>query len=254
MFQNLILILIPIIATSLSSSEFRSVNAVLDYIFTFSMILDLVAVFLIGMASLKYFLSLKEKQGERDFRSRSFYIPFTGLLWVTCSFLWRLPYYLMGGFKLGLATEMAFVNIETNPTYDNLLTNPILHLFLILGAINLFLFLYFQDKDYLETFDLAYITSDLGNVGFGRSTILGAVNLIGVIFLFFGSTLTTQSIEYVEKFGTNPNGSIFIIGLLFKLVLIPPLAIWTSSKFLSANKLKLKVEKHENSKFMRSQS
>ncbi len=230
----------------------RGVNTALDYVFTFALILDLFAIFLISVSTLKYFLSLKKTEGYRDFRSRSFYIPLTGLLWVTFSFLWRLPFYFMGGFELGLASGRALVNIEPNPTYDNLLKNPILHLFLILGAISFFFFLYFQDKDYLETFDLDDITSDVGNFGYGRSTILGAVNILGVIFIFLGSTLTPRSVENMELFGSNPNGLSFLIGLILKFIIVPPLAIWTSLRFLSSNKLKFKTDNLEKNPFAKS--
>ncbi|MHA1541826.1 MAG: hypothetical protein ACTSQH_02485 [Candidatus Hodarchaeales archaeon] len=262
LLQNVLIFIFPLLSTPVLSSEvFRflallgiigGVNVIFDYIFTFTMILDIFAIFLISISTFKYFLSLKEKQGERDFRSRSFYVPLTGLLWVTCSFLWRLPFYLMGGFELGLASGRSFVAIEPNPTYDNLLKNPALHLFLIIGSISLFFFLYFQDKDYLETFDLVDMTSDVGNFGYGRSTLLGAFNLLGVIFMFFGSTLTPRSVESMELFSSNPNGFSFLIGLILKFLVVPPLAIWTSLKFLSSNKLKFKAKNSEPSPFMKS--
>jgi hypothetical protein len=264
LLQNVIIFIFPLLATPFLSTEvFRflallgiitGVNLIFDYVFTFIMIIDIFAIFLISIGTLKYFLSLKEKQGKRDFRSRSFYVPFTGLLWVACSFLWRLPFYSMGGFDLGLATGRSFVVIEPNPTYDNLLKNPILHLFLIIGSISFLFFLYFQDKDYLETFDLVDLTSDVGNFGYGRATVLGAVNLLGVIFMFFGSTLTPRSVEYMELFSSNPNGFSFLIGLIFKFLVVPPLAIWTSLRFLSSNKLKFKAENSEPSQFMKNMS
>jgi hypothetical protein len=264
LLQNLIIFVFPLLATPIISSEvFRflagvniisGVNTVFDYIFTFAMITDIAAILLISLGAFKYFISLKEKQGERNFRSRSFYVPLTGFIWVTCSFLWRLPFYFNGGFYLGLASGRSFIVIEPNPTYDNLLKNPILHLFLILGSISLFFFLYFQDKDYLDTFDLVDTSSDMGNFGYGRSTILGAANLLGVIFIFFGSTLTPRSVEYMELFSSNYNGFSFLIGLILKFVVVPPIAIWTSLRFISSNKLKFKVENSDPSQFLKSVS
>ena len=262
LIQNLIIFIFPLLSTPFLSSEIfqlfyvldiiRGVNRVFDYIFTFAMVLDLVAIFLISMGALKFFLSLKTKQGERNFRGKEFYIPLAGILWVTFSFLWRLPFYFMGGFELGLASGRSFVVIEPNPTYDMLLKNPFLHLFLILGSICLFFFLYFQDKDFMETFDMEETASDIGNFGFGRSTILGGLNILGVIFMFFGSTLTPRSVEYMGLFSSNPNGFSFLIGLILKFIVVPPFVVWTSCKFLSSHKLKIQTQTPEKERFAKS--
>ena len=216
------------------------------------MIFDIASILAISFGSLYYFLSLKNKKDRNKYRSKEFFIPLSGILWVVFSLLWRIQFYSIGGFDLGLTklTHFTFADLEPTPLYQSLLKNPITHLFLFLGAVCLFFFLYFQEKDYDETFNTDDITSDVGMFYLGRASIFGLVNIFGVIFLFLGGTFTPTSAGILEEFSYNPNAFFMLIGVMIKLLLTPPLVVYTSIRFITSHKMPLaEVEKQQNNNF-----
>jgi hypothetical protein len=215
------------------------------------MIFDIASILAISLGSLYYFLSLKDNKKENKFRTNEFYIPLSGILWVIFSILWRAQFYMLGGFDLGLTQlYLTLADLEPTPLYQALLKNPVTHLFLFLGAVSLFFFLYFQEKDYNETFDTEDISSDVGTFGLGRASILGLVNIFGVIFLFLGGTFTPTSAGILEEFSYNPNAFFMLIGVMIKLLFTPPLVVYTSIRFITSHKMPLaEVEKQQNNNF-----
>ena len=238
LFQNIIILIpfiacIPVVSSILfqyvvSLDMVNETSTILNYIFTFALLLDLISVLFISISSFFYLSSLKK---EVDFKRKEFFIPISGFLWIIFSLLWRFPFFIRWGFDLGL-TRQTYWELRNNQFYSNLLNNPLIIIFQIIGAFCLFFFLFFQEK-HSETIKRENINNDLGNIGIGRATFLGGLNIAGILFLFFGSNISSLSAESMEKWGRRPNGILLLLGILLKISVIPLIAIWTCFYFIS---------------------
>ncbi|MHA2304279.1 MAG: hypothetical protein ACXACU_02715, partial [Candidatus Hodarchaeales archaeon] len=170
------------------------------------------------------------------------YIPLTGILWFLFTLLWRFPQYLAGGFDLGFSTQ-GFWELEDNLFYFNLLTNPLMIILQVLAAICLFFFIFLQEKHLKPIIDKKN-QSEGGNdieINIGRATIFGFFNLFAVVLMLLGVDLTARSQESIDYYGirSGSTGLFLIIGIIFKVTLVPILAILASWKIISLSKVSL---------------
>ncbi len=201
-----------------------------NYIFTFALILDIISILIISLSTFAHFRSLRN---EYDFKSKEMLIPIFGFLWTSFSLLWRFPFYLEGGFDLGF-NEQGFLELEENKFYGGLLNNKFMIFFQLIGTICLFFFLYFQEK-YLEPV-IKIKSKDIGkdiDFGIGRATILGVINVIAVLLIFLGSNITANSQDMMDIYGVRSNGIFFLLGIIFKIVIIPLIALWVCWKIIA---------------------
>lgn len=241
LLQNLILLIpllvcIPIISGevtqflfSLGIEEYGS--HIVNYIFNFALILDLIAISLISLSVLIFFQPQKE---DYDYRKKELYIPMLGFLWVLLSILWRFPFLIGGGFDLGLNME-SFWRIENNQFYMNLLNNLLMIVVQLSGAICLFLFLNFQEKYHKPLFDSQKkdTSGDIELPSIGRIKLCGLLNIIAIVLLLLGSNLGVRNLESLETTGYRSNGIALMFGLLLKIFIIPILTIMVCWKFIS---------------------
>jgi hypothetical protein len=216
------------IFSSLQINDLASIG--FNYIFTFALILDLISVVIISLSSFSHFWTLRD---EYDFKSKEMSIPIFGFLWVVFSLLWRFPFYLEGGFDLGF-NEQGFLDLEANQFYNGLLNNQVMLFFQLFGAICLLFFLYFQEK-YFEPINKIK-SNDTGKdieIGVGRATVLGVLNVISVLSILFGSNITPNSQESMDIYGVRSNGIFFLIGIIFKIIIIPLLTLWVCWKIIA---------------------
>lgn len=242
--QNIILMVpliscLPIVSNRLyqilfSLNMLELASSGFNYTFTFALILDLISVLIISLSTFTHFRSSKNGY---DFRSKEMLIPIFGFLWTSFSLFWRFPFYFEGGFDLGF-NEQGFLELEANKFYSGLLNNEFMIFFQLIGAICLFFFLYFQEK-YLEPIskiESNVIGKDI-EFGIGRATIFGVLNLISVLLIFLGSNITANSQDMIDIYGVRSNGIFFLLGIIFKIIIIPLLALWVCWKIISLTKV-----------------
>ena len=243
LIQNLILLIpltacIPIISggvyqflVSIGAADYESY--IINYIFNFALILDLIAISLISLSVLIVFQPQKE---EYDYRKKELYIPILGFLWVILSVIWRFPFLTGGGFDLGLSIGTPW-KIEDNDFYMSLLNNIVMIAFQLSGAICLFFFLNFQEKYHKPLFNEKYenaVENDLELPSIGRINLYGLLNIISVVLILMGSNLMVRNLESQETYGySRSNGFFLFFGLFFKASIIPLLAIVVCWKFIS---------------------
>ena len=243
LIQNLILLIplttcIPIISdsvyqflVSIGAADYESY--IINYIFNFALILDLIAISLISLSVLLVFQSQKE---EYDYRKKELYIPILGFLWVILSVIWRFPFLTGGGFDLGLGVGTLW-SLEDNEFYTNLLNNIVMIVIQLSGTICLFLFLNFQEKYHKPLFDEKYedtVENDLELPSIGRINLYGLLNIISLVFILMGSNLTIRNLEAHEVYGYPRSNALFLFfGLFFKASIIPLLSIVVCWKFIS---------------------
>lgn len=201
----------------------------INYIFTFALLLDLVSIFLISLGIFSYFRRQNEKF---DWKCKDSYIAISGFLWVVFSLIWRFPFYLTGGFHLGHIET--FGVLDKNVFYNNLLNNQLMIIIQLFAAISLFFFLFSQEKYFKPLVvkkDSLNFGSDLDFM-IGRETILGLINVISILFLLFGGFLTPDAQDLADTFGGNPNAIFLVIGMIFKITIVPLLVILVCLKMI----------------------
>ena len=239
--QNIILLVpfiscIPVVSSMLyryfvQMNLTHEINTILSAIFAFTLIVDLIPLSLITYSTYKYFKGMKGPFKLKE----EFLIPLSGFVWIFSSILWRLPFFLFYGFDLGLTRYGLTLELEDNQFLFNIVYNHFIHIFQIIGAVALLLFLYLQGKYFKPIIDYND-DSDLSTLGVGVETFLGIFNVIGVLFLSFESIMDTlagrTSIMDIIM-DTNPTGILFVIGAIFKVFFVPLLVILTSRKMLN---------------------
>lgn len=211
-----------------SSEQLNLVNKALNYIFTFALLVDLFAILIISGSALGQFLTTKKETG---LRSKELYIAISGFTWIALSFLWRLPFYLQGGFDLGF-TQPRRWELEDNQFYYNIINNPIMLVFQVAAALGLFAFLFYQDRLFDPISDRKF-ARDLDQIPIGRATIAGVLNLVGVLLFLLGSNIPLANPEVIDYTGIRPNGLLLVLGLTLKVFIIPFLVISTSLRIAS---------------------
>lgn len=203
----------------------------LNTIFSLALLLDLISISIISTSMLLYFLNLRK---EDDLIRKEFLLPLSGFLWIIFSFMWRIPFFLSWGFDLGF-TQTDYWFLADNKFYTNLLNNLFVLILQISGAFCFLYFLYSQEK-YIETINLE--TRNTDSFKFGRATIFGLLNVIGVLLIVLGSNIfSSRSLEMIETYGRGTGGILLLMGIMIKIPTLPILALWTSLKFLSLKKL-----------------
>ncbi|MFW9904758.1 MAG: hypothetical protein ACFFFH_10530, partial [Candidatus Thorarchaeota archaeon] len=163
--QNLFLLIISIllvpniILTILFALIGVFLGNILNMIFSISMVLDLIAITIISIS----FIIESKINGK----TKELLIGISGFLWLLCSLIWRVPYFLSDrlGLALALTTEkVTFLNLN-----DSLFVFPI-----ILGSFSLISFLLL----------LRSLLSDKYHHLKSKILLFGISNCIGTFFLF----------------------------------------------------------------------
>ena len=249
------LLMIPFIAFFIDyfSSAFEGrlefvINAGLNMLFTFTLILDLISVALISLGLAIYFWNLlHQNKSTRE----QFLMPLSGYLWIILTVLWRAPFFFLWGFELGFA-QVKYVEflVEDYAIYNHFFNNPFLYVVLILGASCLFVFLYLHEKH-----TPLLISAEFANdKNIGRATIFGALNIIGIVLLFFGSNIMSRrSLEDLETLGRGTNGIFLLSGMFIKMFAAPLLGILAGLKFRTHQEIpKITVQKDPQSVYFES--
>jgi len=253
-FQNMLLI-VPFIAFFIDyfSSIFESrlefiIDTGLNILFTFTLLIDIVSVFLISLGLTIYFWNLqKENKSTRE----QFLMPLSGYLWIVLTVLWRAPFFFLWGFELGFA-QVKYVEflVEDYAIYNHFFNNPFLYIILIIGASCLFVFLYLHEKHAQLLINVEFINERY----IGRGTIFGALNILGIVLLFFGSNIMPQrSLEDLETLGRGTSGIFLLSGMFVKIFFTPLLGILTAIKFRSYQEIpNITVQKDPQSAYFES--
>lgn len=236
------------------TTPISEINEVLYSIFAFSLVLDLIAVFLINASILRYFYA---KAGGFNLKTLDFYIPISGFLWIFTSLAWRLPFFTSWGFNFGLKEDNRWFDLEDNAFLYNFLNDHLIHLLQVLAAIFLLVFLVllaiyiYPIVEYNQDLDI-----DL--FGLGREKITGILNLSGLFFLVIETTvyvLAGERNQVIRRiFGTTSIGMLFVVGVVFKLLIVPLFVILTCLKMIGLKRRIYPEEKviariRENSRF-----
>ncbi|MHA2243361.1 MAG: hypothetical protein ACXADY_00170 [Candidatus Hodarchaeales archaeon] len=251
--QNLV-ILIPFIAfvplishrifSFFASQQLENAAAKwLNTIFSFALLLDLISITIISTSTLLYFSNLRK---EDDLIKKEFLLPLSGFLWIIFSFLWRIPFFISGGFDLGFSQSSWWL-LSNNQFYTTILNNLFVLILQIFAAFCLLYFLYSQEN-YIEGINQESRYIDI-SAKFGRATIFGLLNVIGVLMIVLGSNIFSgRSIEMIETYGRGTSGILLLMGIMIKIPTLPILALWTSLKFLSVKNLpEISVDKESES-------
>ena len=249
------LLIIPFIAFFIDyfSSVFESsmefiIDAGLNILFTFTLLVDLISVLLISLGLAIYFLNLQKKN---ESTREQFLMPLSGYLWIILTVLWRAPFFFLWGFDLGFA-QVKYVEflVEDYAIYNHFFNNPFLYIVLILGASCLFVFLYLHEKN-----TQLLINAEFANERhIGRGTIYGALNILGIVLLFFGSNvMSRRTLEDLETLGRGTNGIFLLSGMFIKIFFAPLMGILAGLKFRTFQKVpKITVQKDPQSIYFES--
>ena len=224
-FQNILIVLatllfLPQIILLILSWQLAYIfGGIINLIFTFAILLDLIAILLICISS-----GISSYYSEEKQPTWSRIAIFFGLLWVGLSLLWRSPLYNNGPYDIGFTIR----RIIDSEMIDSYFVNNVTSMFLFLIANFVFLaFLYSFD---MFTFSKnTELRIDLAKINLG--SFYGLTNLIGclLILLYFTSSETIVT-------NVNPSESLWLfqLGMIIKLIVTPILGMRASKKYLAS--------------------
>ncbi|MHA2248203.1 MAG: hypothetical protein ACXADY_24855 [Candidatus Hodarchaeales archaeon] len=195
-------------------------GGIVNLIFTFAIILDLVAIFLICIG---WIIWIYYSRPDQSVMKLSVIIFIFGLVWIVFSLLWRIPFFVNGPYNIGFAFKHS--NME-NHLAAILPSDPILVSNLILTSIILLLFLYLNDILIFSS-NNSFSSNSFKNINIG--SFYGIFNLLGaVLALYF---ITSSIISE----GPEPTAPLWLgqVGIIFKLILTPLLGMRASRKYLT---------------------
>ena len=227
-FQNLLIVLATLlflpqfILLFLSWQIAYIFGGIINLIFTFAILLDLIAILLLCISS-----GVSSYYSEKKQSAWSRIAIFFGLLWVGLSLLWRSPLYNNGPYDIGF-TIRRIAGSEFSEFIDSYFVNNVTSMFLFLIA-NLVFLAFLYSNDMLTFSKNTELRIDLAKINLG--SFYGLTNLIGclLLLLFLSSSETIVT-------NVNPSGSLWLaqLGMIIKLIVTPILGMHASKKYLAS--------------------